>query len=224
MHRAHLQVESARRGQAIHANCQADTYIASRLPSVRRLRSGIRDRPSSCRRFVRSLRECAGSLADSMVPKAQISTRHSKVELLRAVLLLRRTKSKYPFSDWSRDFESATWWSTRVPRGHHPTQFIHRSHCKRQHRKNGNYRRTRAASDSSLEAISRLQFKAVNAGLIAIHESVAVCPAQPTRTAVYGPVRTVVWQGSAGDRRPYAVLTDNPEVKTSTDAIRPSHK
>ena len=30
------------------------------------------------------------------------------------------------------------------------------------------------------------------------------CVAQPTRTAVYGPVRTVVWQGSAGDRRPYA--------------------
>src|SRR5450756_3189478 len=28
--------------------------------------------------------------------------------------------------------------------------------------------------------------------------------AQPTRTAVYGPVRTVVWQGSAGDRRPFA--------------------
>jgi hypothetical protein len=28
--------------------------------------------------------------------------------------------------------------------------------------------------------------------------------AQSTRTAVYGPVRTVVWQGSAGDRRPYA--------------------
>ena len=25
-----------------------------------------------------------------------------------------------------------------------------------------------------------------------------------TRTAVYGPVRTVVWQGSAGDRGPYA--------------------
>ena len=25
-----------------------------------------------------------------------------------------------------------------------------------------------------------------------------------SRTAVYGPVRTVVWQGSAGDRRPYA--------------------
>ena len=27
-----------------------------------------------------------------------------------------------------------------------------------------------------------------------------------SRTAVYGPVRTVVWQGSAGDRRPYADL------------------
>jgi hypothetical protein len=25
-----------------------------------------------------------------------------------------------------------------------------------------------------------------------------------SRTAVYGPVRTVVWQGSAGDRCPYA--------------------
>jgi hypothetical protein len=25
-----------------------------------------------------------------------------------------------------------------------------------------------------------------------------------SRTAVYGPVRTVVWQGSAGGRRPYA--------------------
>jgi hypothetical protein len=28
-----------------------------------------------------------------------------------------------------------------------------------------------------------------------------------SRTAVYGPVRTVVWQGSAGDRRPYADQT-----------------
>jgi hypothetical protein len=27
-----------------------------------------------------------------------------------------------------------------------------------------------------------------------------------SRTAVYGPVRTVVWQGSAGDCRPYADL------------------
>src|SRR5437879_11103067 len=38
--------------------------------------------------------------------------------------------------------------------------------------------------------------------------------AQPTRTAVYGPVRTVVWQGSAGDRRPYADLV------VKTEAIR----
>ena len=36
--------------------------------------------------------------------------------------------------------------------------------------------------------------------------------ARPTRTAVYGPVRTVVWQGSAGDRRPYADLVGNWEV------------
>jgi hypothetical protein len=27
-----------------------------------------------------------------------------------------------------------------------------------------------------------------------------------SRTAVYGPVRTVVWQGSVGDHRPYADL------------------
>jgi hypothetical protein len=27
--------------------------------------------------------------------------------------------------------------------------------------------------------------------------------AQTSRTAVYGPVRTVVWEGSAGDCRPY---------------------
>jgi hypothetical protein len=31
--------------------------------------------------------------------------------------------------------------------------------------------------------------------------------AQTFRTAVYGPVRTVVWQGSAGDCRPYADQT-----------------
>jgi hypothetical protein len=36
--------------------------------------------------------------------------------------------------------------------------------------------------------------------------------AQPTRTAVYGPVRTVVWQGSAGDRRPYADQAEKPGV------------
>jgi hypothetical protein len=36
--------------------------------------------------------------------------------------------------------------------------------------------------------------------------------AQPTRTAVYGPVRTVVWPGSAGDRRPYADQVGYPEA------------
>jgi|SRR5215469_17869168 len=36
--------------------------------------------------------------------------------------------------------------------------------------------------------------------------------AQLTRTAVYGPVRTVVWQGSAGDRGPYADQTAFEEV------------
>jgi hypothetical protein len=29
---------------------------------------------------------------------------------------------------------------------------------------------------------------------------------------VYGPVRTVVWQGSAGDRGPYADLTGYPSI------------
>jgi hypothetical protein len=33
-----------------------------------------------------------------------------------------------------------------------------------------------------------------------------------SRTAVYGPVRTVVWQGSAGDCRPYADQTLFAEV------------
>ena len=33
-----------------------------------------------------------------------------------------------------------------------------------------------------------------------------------SRTAVYGPVRTVVWQGSAGDCRPYADLGGNPKL------------
>src|SRR6266446_5552050 len=42
--------------------------------------------------------------------------------------------------------------------------------------------------------------------------------AQPTRTAVYGPVRTVVWQGSAGDRRPYAdLVVGYPEVILEPD-------
>ena len=31
---------------------------------------------------------------------------------------------------------------------------------------------------------------------------------------MYGPVRTVVWQGSAGNRRPYADLTPLPEMTT----------
>jgi len=35
-------------------------------------------------------------------------------------------------------------------------------------------------------------------GMVGIQASVT------DRTAVYGPVRTVVWQGSAGNRRPYA--------------------
>ena len=30
---------------------------------------------------------------------------------------------------------------------------------------------------------------------------------------MYGPVRTVVWQGSAGDRRPYADQTGFEEIK-----------
>jgi hypothetical protein len=33
-----------------------------------------------------------------------------------------------------------------------------------------------------------------------------------SRTAVYGPVRTVVWQGSAGDCRPYADQTGQAPV------------
>ena len=47
-------------------------------------------------------------------------------------------------------------------------------------------------------------------------------PAQLTRTAVYGPVRTVVWQGSAGDRRPYA---DRDGVEASViERARKSNK
>jgi len=43
--------------------------------------------------------------------------------------------------------------------------------------------------------------------------------AQPTRTAVYGPVRTVVWQGSAGDRRPYADLKGKQEGTELTSRL-----
>ena len=42
-----------------------------------------------------------------------------------------------------------------------------------------------------------------------------------SRTAVYGPVRTVVWQGSAGDCRPYADQVSLSEVMTrALDGIR----
>jgi len=37
-----------------------------------------------------------------------------------------------------------------------------------------------------------------------------------SRTAVYGPVRTVVWQGSAGNRCPYA---DQTPIATATNAL-----
>jgi len=37
-----------------------------------------------------------------------------------------------------------------------------------------------------------------------------------SRTAVYGPVRTVVWQGSAGDCRPYADQTGYTEIAPKT--------
>jgi hypothetical protein len=39
-----------------------------------------------------------------------------------------------------------------------------------------------------------------------------------SRTAVYGPVRTVVWQGSAGDCRPYADQVGLSEVIGPTAA------
>ena len=42
-----------------------------------------------------------------------------------------------------------------------------------------------------------------------------------SRTAVYGPVRTVVWQGSAGDCRPYADQTPQcPGLRLCLDPIR----
>ena len=54
---------------------------------------------------------------------------------------------------------------------------------------------------------SNAYFKSL--GLPSLFEEVS---ALPSRTAVYGPVRTVVWQGSAGDRRPYADQTRIPET------------
>ena len=41
-----------------------------------------------------------------------------------------------------------------------------------------------------------------------------------SRTAVYGPVRTVVWQGSAGDCRPYA---DQPALCEASHNIGQMH-
>lgn len=52
-----------------------------------------------------------------------------------------------------------------------------------------------------------------------------------SRTAVYGPVRTVVWQGSAGDCRPYADQVgvallcrdlEKPSPVDATAVLRPS--
>jgi hypothetical protein len=39
---------------------------------------------------------------------------------------------------------------------------------------------------------------------------------EPTRTAVYGPARTVVWQGSATDRRPCRSKSGNSSVTPIT--------
>jgi len=41
---------------------------------------------------------------------------------------------------------------------------------------------------------------------------------------VYGPVRTVVWQGSAGDRRPYADLVGYSETGGLPLVGEKSHK
>jgi hypothetical protein len=40
---------------------------------------------------------------------------------------------------------------------------------------------------------------------------------------VYGPVRTVVWQGSAGNRCPYADLTGKPEGICSPVGLVPTN-
>jgi hypothetical protein len=41
-----------------------------------------------------------------------------------------------------------------------------------------------------------------------------------SRTAVYGPVRTVVWQGSAGDCRPYADQTSSSGLSSGWAASK----
>jgi hypothetical protein len=38
---------------------------------------------------------------------------------------------------------------------------------------------------------------------------------------VYGPVRTVVWQGSAGDRRPYAVHRPGTPTPNGLEPLPP---
>src|SRR5437773_6690244 len=50
----------------------------------------------------------------------------------------------------------------------------------------------------------------------------AVLGSQLSRTAVYGPVRTVVWQGSAGDRRPYADSKEMSGCECKPDRAQPS--
>jgi hypothetical protein len=50
------------------------------------------------------------------------------------------------------------------------------------------------------------------------------CQRNRLETAVYGPVRTVVWQRSAGDRRPYADLTDYPHPTVDRFEVRGPHE
>ena len=89
-----------------------------------------------------------------------------------------------------------------MPQVHHPTQFIHRSQCKRQHRKNRELRRTKAPCIPQLEAISRLQFKAVNAGLIASQLSRRVASSPPeNRTTKSGKQNQPSCQGHTRTKR-----------------------
>src|SRR5436309_11014356 len=50
----------------------------------------------------------------------------------------------------------------------------------------------------------------------------AVLGSQLSRTAVYGPVRTVVWQGLAGDRRPYVDLLNGDSMKYRMSRLAPA--
>jgi len=49
------------------------------------------------------------------------------------------------------------------------------------------------------------------------------CWFQRSRTAVYGPVRTVVWEGSAGDRRPYPDVVAFQTTCAPRSGARTSH-